>query len=97
MPNDQPDKVVRVTLNSSGLPVPDQDPVQVKKDNQKVRWCADFDFRIEIDGYSDVTPGSGGSGCQFRVTSGKFGEIRTFKYSIIANGVTNDPELDVRP
>ncbi|MEO8380427.1 MAG: hypothetical protein ABI779_12250 [Acidobacteriota bacterium] len=97
MSSGQPDKVVRVTLNSSGLPVPDQDPIQVKKDNQKVRWCADFDFRIEVAGYSDVTPDSGGSGCAFRVTSGKFSEIRNYKYSIIANGVVNDPDIDVRP
>lgn len=95
--NGMPDKVVRVTLNGSGLPVPDQDPVEVKKDNQKVRWCADFDFQIRIDGYDDVTPGSGGSDCRFRVTSGTFGEIRRYKYTIIANGQENDPDLDIRP
>jgi hypothetical protein len=93
----QSDKVVRVTLNGSGLPVPDQDPVVVKKDNQKIRWCADFDFQIVIDGYSDVTNGTGGPDCAFKVTTGTFPEIRPYKYTIIANGQENDPGIDVKP
>ncbi|HVG23524.1 MAG TPA: hypothetical protein VND45_05175 [Thermoanaerobaculia bacterium] len=93
----QSDKVVRVTLNGSGLPVPDQDPVSVKKDNQKIRWCADFDFDIRIDGYSDVHKGSGSSDCAFRVTSGTFADIKRYKYTIIANGRENDPDVDVLP
>lgn len=93
----QPDRVVRITLNGSGLPVPDQDPVQVKKDNQKVRWCADFDFQIRVDGYNDITPGGGGSDCRFRVMSGIFSEERNYKYTIIANGRENDPEVEVKP
>jgi hypothetical protein len=94
----QSDKVVRVTLNGSGLPVPDQDPVEVKKDNQKVRWCADFDFDIRIDGYSDVqkVPG-GGADCAFRVTTGTFSNLTRYKYTIIANGVENDPDVEVLP
>lgn len=92
----QPDKVVRITLTDKGLPIPDQDPIQIRKDNQKIRWCADFDFRIEIDGYSDVKSG-GVNGFRFGVTSGKFNEIRKYKYSIIANGVTNDPDIDIKP
>lgn len=94
MPQEQPDNVVRITM-SNGLPVPDQDPVAVKKDNQKVRWFADFDFRIDIDGYKDVKYTSGGG--DYRCTSGTFAEVRKYKYSITANGVTNDPELDVKP
>lgn len=93
----QPDKVVALTLNGSGLPVPDQDPVQVKKDKQKLRWCADFEFQIAMDGYSDITYSSGGSDCLFRATTGTFSEIRKYKYSITANGQTNDPEVDIRP
>jgi hypothetical protein len=93
----QEDKVVRVTLNGSGLPVPDQDPVQVKKDNQKVRWCADFDFDIRVDGYSDVQKLPGNGGCAYRVMSGTFNEITSYKYTIIANGQENDPGLDVKP
>lgn len=97
MANGQPDKVVRVTRNGSGFPVPDQDPIELKKDNQRVRWCADFDFDIRIDGYSEVTKSSGGSECQVRVTSGTFAEIRKYKYTIIANGVENDPDIDIKP
>lgn len=96
MPQEQPDKVVRITMQN-GLPVPDQDPVQVKKDNQKVRWCADFNFTIDIAGYKDVTYSSGGSNCAYRATTGTFGNITNYKYSITANGVTNDPELEVKP
>lgn len=97
MSNGQPDKVVRITMRN-GLPVPDQDPVEVKKDNQKVRWCADFDFQIAIDGYNDVnySPGTGGD-CAYRCMTGTFPEIKKYKYSITANGITNDPGLDIKP
>ena len=95
MSNGQPDKVVRITM-SSGLPVPDQDPVVVKKDNQKVRWCADFDFRITVDGYNDMHYGSGGDPA-YRCTTGTFADVRKYKYSITANGVTNDPDLEIKP
>jgi len=91
------DKVVTVTLNASGLPVPDQDPVEVRKDNQKIRWCADFDFQIVIDGYTDVNSGTGGPGCAFKVTTGTFPTVREYKYTIIANGRENDPGIDVKP
>lgn len=94
MSQEQPDKVVRITM-SNGLPVPDQDPVVVKKDNQKVRWSADFDFKITIDGYTDMQYNSGGG--DYRCTTGKFADVRKYKYSITANGVTNDPDLDIRP
>lgn len=93
----QSDKVVRVTLNGSGLPVPDQDPIQIKKDNQVVRWCADFDFDIRIDGYSDVKKNGAGPGCAFRVSSGTFADIKRYKYTIIANGQENDPDIDILP
>jgi hypothetical protein len=36
MPQQQPEKVVTVSM-VNGLPVPDQDPVEVKQANQKVR------------------------------------------------------------
>jgi hypothetical protein len=90
----EPEKVVRITMKD-GLPVPDQDPVKVKKDNQKVRWAADFDFRITVDGYTDVTYSSGGG--QFSAKSGAFGTIKQYKYTISANGVDNDPILDIQP
>jgi len=94
MPQEQPEKVVRITM-SNGLPVPDQDPIEVKKDNQKVRWYADFDFRIDVDGYDEMHYSNGGG--DYRCTTGTFPEIRNYKYSITANGVTNDPNLDIKP
>lgn len=94
MSQEQPEKVVRITMQN-GLPVPDQDPIEVKKDNQKVRWYADFDFKIDVDGYKDMKYSNGGGG--YRCTTGTFSEIRKYKYSITANGVTNDPDLDVKP
>ena len=88
------EKVVRITMKD-GLPVPDQDPVTVKKDNQKVRWSSDFDFKIAVDGYTDVTYSSGGG--QFHAKSGAFSTIKQYKYTISAGGVDNDPVLDVQP
>jgi|GEM_PF-2103093 len=94
---DQPDKVVTLTLNSSGLPVPNQDPIPVKKNNQKIKWCADFQFTISIDGYSDVNYGAGGNGCAYSAKTGYFTSEQRYKYSITANGQTNDPDIDVEP
>lgn len=93
------DKVVRVTLDSTGLPIPSVNPVHAKKDNQKIRWCADFAFQIQVDGYTDLTSNSnnGNGDCQFSVTSGAFGEIKEYKYTIIANGQENDPEIVIDP
>jgi len=97
MSSENSDKVVRVTLDSTGLPVPSVNPVRAQKDNHKIRWCADFDFQIEVDGYGELTSSKNGSDCRFSVTSGKFGEIKEYKYSIIANGKTNDPEIVIDP
>jgi len=94
MQQEQSEKAVRITMQN-GLPVPDQDPIEVKKDNQKVRWYADFDFQIDVDGYTDMKYANGGG--DYRCTTGTFSEIRKYKYSITANGVTNDPDLDVKP
>ena len=91
------DKVVNITLNGSGLPVPDQDPIHVKKANQKIRWCAAFEFQIDVEGYSDLNYGTGGGDCAFRCSTGTFPDIGTYKYSITANGQTNDPEIDIVP
>lgn len=96
MANDQLDKVVRLTM-TNGVPTPDQDPVEVKKAKQKVKWCADFDFQITVDGYSDIKYGSGGSDCRFQAKSGYFDQDRRYKYTISANGVDNDPNIDVKP
>lgn len=97
MSNGQPDKIVTISLNGSGLPVPDIDPVQVKKDNQKVRWCADFPFEIRFAEGFNYTSSTGGTGCANRAVSDTFADVKKYKYTIVANGQENDPEVDVRP
>jgi hypothetical protein len=95
MNSEKPDKVVTISWSDQGLPVPDQDPVVVTKDNQKIRWSADFDFRITVDGYDELKYSNGGNA--WLCTSGCFREIKKYKYSITAKGVTNDPEIDIKP
>ena len=98
MANDLPDKVVRLSLNGEGLAVPDQDPVEVNRHNQKIRWSADFQFTIDIDGYSDVKYTTNGAGNvdPYNAKTGYFTGTH-HKYSITANGLTNDPEIQIRP
>ena len=96
MPNEHPDKVVRLSLQN-GLPVPSQDPIEVKKSNQKVKWCADFPFTIDIEGYSNVGYGPGDGDGPHNCKTGYFDEEKSYKYSITANGRTNDPGIDVKP
>jgi hypothetical protein len=93
----QPDRVVRLSLNASGLAVPDQDPVEVRKGNQKVKWCAEFPFTIDIDGYSDVKDSGPDADGPHNRKTGYFNEEKRYKYSITANGKVNDPGLDVKP
>lgn len=93
MNKEHPDKVVRITMKD-GIPVPDQDPIELKKSNQKLRWAADFDFRITIEDYSDIKY-SGGS--EFSCKTGKFDDERRHKYTISAKGVDNDPMIDIKP
>lgn len=95
MSQEQPEKVVRITMRD-GLPVPDQDPIEVKKDNQKIRWCAEFDFTIDVTGYKDMKYTTGGNPA-YKCTTGTFPEVKRYKYSITANGITNDPDVDVKP
>jgi hypothetical protein len=98
MSNGQPDKEVSITLNGSGFPVADPDSAQVKKDNQKERWCSDYEFTLTFEnGYSDLSYTSGGTGCKYRCTSGAFGEVQKYKYAITINGKTTDPDVDVKP
>lgn len=95
---DLSEKVVRLSLNSEGFAVPDQDPVAVNRHNQKIRWAADFQFTIDIDGYTDVHHSSNGSsgGERFTAKTGYF-TGKHHKYSITANGKVNDPEIEVKP
>ncbi len=90
---EQPEKVVHITVQD-GIPVPDQDPIVLKKGLQRLRWTADFDFRITIEGYDDVNYVRGAAfGCR----TGKFDQERTYKYTIHAGGVDNDPSIDIKP
>lgn len=99
MADEVEDKVVKVTLNSDGLPVPNEDPVPVRKDKQKIKWCATFPFTISIVGYTDVKPGTGSGDCAHTAKTGNFKDpVGTrFKYSITANDKTNDPDIDIQP
>jgi hypothetical protein len=95
MAHETSEKVVRISMNG-GLPVPDHDPIEVQKNNQKIKWAADFPFKIDIDGYTDVAHGKDGDGPHHAKT-GAFVTERKHKYSITANGVTNDPDIIVKP
>jgi hypothetical protein len=97
MANQESDKVVTITLDASGLPVPNMDPIPVKKDKQKIRWCAAFPFTIDIDGYTDVKHGTSGGTLPHDAKTGTFKTQKLHKYSITANGKTNDPDIDVQP
>ena len=95
---DKPDKVVTLTLNANGLAVPDQDPIVIKKSEQQIRWCAGFEFTIDIEDYSDVKYSAGGAtDCAFSARTGKFDTEKRYKYSITANGKVNDPDIDLKP
>jgi hypothetical protein len=92
-----PDKVVRITWQG-GIPVPDQDPIEIKKSDQKLQWCADFDFKITINDYTDIKySNGGGSSCAFSCKTGQFDQERRYKYTIHADGVDNDPNIDIKP
>ncbi len=95
---DLPDKVVQLSLNNEGFAVPDQDPVEVNRGNQRIRWSAAFEFTIDIDGYSEVKYTQNGSGntSPYNAKTGFF-QGTSHKYSITANGKTNDPEILVKP
>ncbi|HEX8619637.1 MAG TPA: hypothetical protein VF911_18800 [Thermoanaerobaculia bacterium] len=94
---DLPEKVVSLSLNSDGFAVPDQDPVVVNRGNQKIRWSAGFEFTIDIDGYKDVHYSqNGGPDPRYNAKTGYFSGTN-YKYSITANGKTNDPEISIKP
>jgi hypothetical protein len=93
----QPDKKVKITLDASGLPIPEEDPIPIYRDRQKIHWYADFDFSIDIDDYKDVQHGREGSSA-FAKTGHFTGAAGTrHKYSITANGITHDPDIDIKP
>lgn len=98
MSSTEPDKEVRITLDAKGYPVPDQDPVAVWRHHQKVKWVADFEFKISIDGYDDVVHAKGG-GKEHHCKTGYFvdGNAKTYKYTISANGIDNDPTIELQP
>ena|SRR5687767_379859 len=99
MANSDPDKVVRITLDGSGMPVPDENRVKIRKDTQKVKWCADFQFTIEMADAAALPSSPGDGGCAHGAKSRFFGEAvgTVIKYSIRANGRLNDPEIEIQP
>jgi hypothetical protein len=88
------DKKVTISMQH-GMPVPDKDPIEVEKDNQKVKWEAGFEFKITVEDYDDIKYSQSGS--TYQAKSGAFGTIKQYKYTISANGVDNDPTIDVKP
>lgn len=91
-----PDKTVTLSLNEQGYAVPDQDPVTAQRNQQKIKWCAPFEFQIQIDGYDDIKYKTGSGSCAYEAKSGVFSGKR-YKYSIVANGKTNDPDIVIEP
>ena len=91
-----PDKTVTLSLNEQGYAVPNQDPITVERNQQKIKWCAPFEFQIQIEGYDDVKYKNGSGDCPYEAKTGLFAGQR-YKYSIVANGKTNDPEIVVQP
>jgi hypothetical protein len=89
--------MVRITLNGNGLPVANPDPAPARKGIQKVQWSAAFPFTISFKGAPDLpsAPSPGGYDAQ----SGVFNQPLhdKVKYSITANGQTNDPEVEIVP
>jgi hypothetical protein len=97
MPSSRPDKEVTIEFDAKGIPVPKEDPVQVWRHEQKLKWTADFDFKISIDGYPDVVY-SKGNGKNHHCTTGPFGDDdKSYKYTISANGIDNDPTIQIMP
>ncbi|HJQ35554.1 MAG TPA: hypothetical protein VKB93_00300 [Thermoanaerobaculia bacterium] len=78
------EKIVHITLDVSGMPVPDEDPV-VLRVGDGVSWTAPFSFTIAIPDFPEL------HGTETVVLY----DAGTYKYSITANGRTNDPEIVV--
>jgi hypothetical protein len=99
MANGDPDKVVRISLNSAGLPIPAENRVKVKKGTQILRWCSDFPFSIQFTGAGDVSSKPSGGDCAHNVKAGPFNQSAgtVLKYSIRGNGQLNDPEVEIEP
>lgn len=88
-------KVVTITRNETGLPIPNIDPILIKKDKQKIRWSASFPFTVDIADYTDVQYSTGGG--SYEAKTGSFTSERPHKYSITANDITHDPDIIVKP
>ena len=84
-------KRVGISLDASGQPVPDQDPIRIRSFEERIEWTASFPFVIQISGYDDLYPVDGG------YRTGAFAQPRRYKYSIEANGRINDPDIEVLP
>ncbi|HEV7764264.1 MAG TPA: hypothetical protein VGQ76_04620 [Thermoanaerobaculia bacterium] len=90
---DYSEKVVRITLQD-GIPVPEQDPIVLKKGAEQLRWSAPFEFQITIEGYDNLKYSTSE---EFHCRTGQFDQEKRYKYTIHANGVDNDPNIDIKP
>ena len=91
----EPEKVVRIMMRD-GMPVPEQDPIELKQGMQRLKWSADFEFRITIEDYDELQY-SDGDARRYHCRTGLFPTVRSHKYTISANGVDNDPSIDIKP
>ena len=87
------DKNVSITVSGSQISV-DPDPVQPKKNQDKVKWQCDQQFSIDLQG---STLQSSQNGNKWSLTSNTFPTVEKIKYSVTVGGNELDPEVDVQP
>jgi hypothetical protein len=89
------EKKVTVTITSGQITV-DPSSVQVKKEQDNVKWiCDTSQFTIDMPGHTIDYRNDGG---KFVGVSGSFPTLGKIKYDVSAPGATTlDPEVDVIP
>ena len=87
------DKNVSITVSGSTISV-SPDPVQPKKNQEKVKWECGQQFSITMEG---STLQSSQSGNKWTATSNTFPTVQKIKYSVTVGGNELDPEVDVQP
>ena len=89
------DKKVDITVSGSTISV-FPDPVQPKKNLDKVKWECAQQFSIGIQGSTLQSSQNGGNG-KWTATSNTFPTVETIKYTVTSGGNELDPEVDVQP
>jgi hypothetical protein len=89
------DKKVDVTISAGGISV-DPTTIQVKKDQEKVKWeSTTGPFTIDLPGH---TVSYKAEGSKYVGVSQNFPNVGKHKYSVAATGVpVLDPDVDVIP